>query len=78
LFSQPNPDEGEASFLDLINPASLIIAVDCKAEISLVGAVPGTTYQFEREGYFCVDPRYSTPERLVFNRTISLRDSSTK
>jgi glutaminyl-tRNA synthetase len=47
----------------------------CKAEISLASALVGNSYQFERQGYFCLDSKYSTAEKPVFNRTISLKDS---
>ncbi len=46
----------------------------CRVEPSVVGSAPGTTYQFERQGYFCVD-RDSAPEKPVFNRTVTLRDT---
>ncbi len=50
---------------------------ECKVEPSLLNAKPGTRVQFEREGYFCVDPG-STPDRLVFNLTVRLRDTWAK
>ena len=49
----------------------------CKVEPSLAGAQPGATYQFERKGFFCVDPD-SQPGRLVFNQTVTLRDTWAK
>jgi glutaminyl-tRNA synthetase len=75
LFSHPAPDADKAveSFLDHLNPESLRIA-DAMIEPSLVAAGVGDRFQFEREGYFCVDES-STPENPVFNRTVSLRDS---
>jgi glutaminyl-tRNA synthetase len=78
LFLKPLPEEVEpgGSFLDNINPNSLEIKT-CYAEPSVVGSKVGTRYQFERLGYFCVDPD-STPERLVFNRTVTLRDTWAK
>ncbi|EIK45838.1 glutaminyl-tRNA synthetase [Cellvibrio sp. BR] len=75
LFTDEAPDAGGKNFLDCINPDSLEILQGCKAEISLAGAVVGNSYQFERQGYFCLDSKYSTAEKSVFNRTISLKDS---
>ncbi len=75
LFSDPAPDAGDKNFIDQINPNSVAIVTGCKAEASLVTAAPGTTYQFEREGYFCLDSRYSNPQQPIFNRTIDLRDT---
>jgi len=75
LFLKPDPDdveEGQDYFSNL-NPNSLEVTT-CYVEPSVVGAQPGTRYQFERVGYFCVD-RDSTPEKLVFNRTVTLRDT---
>jgi glutaminyl-tRNA synthetase len=60
-----------------LNPASLEVLTDCKVEPSLAGATVRSRVQFERLGYFCVDPD-STPGALVFNRTVSLRDSWAK
>ena len=62
------------TFLDNLNPHSLEVLRDCQAEPSLAGAAPGARFQFERLGYFCVDPD-SRPGALVFNRTVSLRDT---
>ncbi len=75
LFTNEAPDAGGKNFLDCINPDSLEILQGCKAEISLAGASMGNSYQFERQGYFCLDSKYSTTEKPVFNRTISLKDS---
>ena len=78
LFTQWNPDEDDedgADWLSFLNPESLVTVTDAKLEPSLADAVPGTRYQFERQGYFCVDTRDSTPERIVFNRTTTLRDT---
>jgi len=75
LFTKENPDdvaEGE-DFAANLNPNSLEILSDCRLEPSLGGAKPGDRYQFERLGYFCVDPD-STDEKPVFNRTATLRD----
>jgi glutaminyl-tRNA synthetase len=76
LFTVENPDVGE--LLDtIINPNSLEILSDCFVEPSLGEAKPGEKFQFERIGYFCVDPD-STSSNLVFNRTVTLRDSWVK
>jgi len=79
LFTQSDPDDaapGKDWFANL-NPKSLEVLSDCKLERAVAGVVPGDQFQFERLGYFCVD-RESTPERLVFNRTVSLRDTWAK
>lgn len=82
LFSDPLPDAGDKNFLDGINPDSLQILTGCKAELSLADAIESTTYQFEREGYFCKESKNSgkgskdsSPEKLVFNQTIALRST---
>lgn len=75
LFNDEAPDAGGKNFLDSINPNNLEILQGCKAELSLGSAKVGNGYQFERQGYFCLDSKYSTDEKLVFNRTISLKDS---
>ena len=79
LFTVVDPrdvDEGE-TFLKYLNPQSLEVIQECKVEPSLLNTKPGTRVQFEREGYFCVDPG-STPDRLVFNLTVRLRDTWAK
>jgi len=79
LFSKPDPydlEEGQDA-LDNLNPNSLEIVSDAKLEPSLAGAKPGDRFQFERVGYFCVDPD-STAEKLVFNRTLPLKDTWAK
>ncbi len=76
LFTKENPldvEEGH-DWLENLNPNSLIVLTGCKLEPSLKEAKPGDRYQFERKGYFCVDLD-STPERLVFNRSVTLRDT---
>ena len=76
LFTKENPmdfEEGQ-DFPDFINPDSLEVLTGCKVEPSLGEAGPGDRFQFERRGYFCVDPD-SSPGKLVFNRTITLRDT---
>ncbi|WP_407322268.1 glutamine--tRNA ligase [Serratia marcescens] len=76
LFSVPNPGAAE-DFLSTINPESLVIKHGF-VEPSLAAAQPEKAYQFEREGYFCADSRYSSAEHLVFNRTVGLRDTWAK
>jgi glutaminyl-tRNA synthetase len=79
LFTKSDPgefDEGE-SFLDNINPDSLETVLDAKLEPSLTSAQVGDRYQFERVGYFCVDPD-SKSSHLVFNRTLPLKDTWAK
>lgn len=80
LFINENPDEVEEgkSFKSNLNPNSLEILEGSFVEPGLAGAAPGSIYQFERQGYFCVDAKDSTAERLVFNRTVSLKDSWAK
>jgi glutaminyl-tRNA synthetase len=75
LFTKENPDdvpEGD-DFKSNLNPNSLEVLKSCRVEPSLAEAPPGSRYQFERLGYFCVDPN-SSDGKLVFNRTVSLRD----
>ena len=76
LFNVPNPAAAE-DFLATINPESLVIKHGF-VEPSLATAQPEKAYQFEREGYFCADNRYSSAEHLVFNRTVGLRDTWAK
>ena len=75
LFSVPDPDPSDLGAH--LNPGSLEVLASSRLEPSLAGAAPGSGYQFLRQGYFCVDPD-STPKRLVFNRTVALRDSWAK
>ena len=78
LFIKENPDEApEGDFMSNINPASLTTLYPCKLEPALGQTAIGTTCQFERMGYFCVDPD-SIAERRVFNRTVTLRDNWAK
>jgi glutaminyl-tRNA synthetase len=79
LFTVENPmDFGDGQdFTDFINPDSLVTLKHCKLEPSLVEANPGDRFQFERLGYFCVDPD-SSEGNMVFNRTITLRDTWAK
>jgi len=78
LFVKTNPLEGDADFKTHLNPNSLETLTSCRVEPSLAGAAPGSRYQFERQGYFCVDSVDSSPEKLIFNRTVALRDSWAK
>lgn len=75
LFTKEDPDATEEGldFTAFINPSSLITLSTCRIERSLEGAHVGSTYQFERLGYFCVDPD-SSRDKLVFNRIVTLRD----
>ncbi|MBI2163349.1 MAG: glutamine--tRNA ligase, partial [candidate division NC10 bacterium] len=75
LFVKEDPDEGDEGqdFLANVNPDSLEVLAGCRGEPSLAGARPGSIYQFERQGYFCVDPD-SANGTLVFNRAVSLKD----
>ena len=73
LFNVEDP-AGEENFLEHLNPHSLEVISDARVEPSLTGASPGSRFQFERIGYFCVDPD-SANGPLVFNRTVSLRDT---
>ncbi|MEC4676891.1 MAG: glutamine--tRNA ligase/YqeY domain fusion protein [Nitrospirota bacterium] len=77
LFLKPNPDDpkDETDFKEYINPNSLATLESCRAEPSLDVAAPGSRFQFERQGYFCVDTVETSKKRLVFNRTATLRDT---
>jgi glutaminyl-tRNA synthetase len=79
LFTKEDPNDVEngADFMSNINRNSLEVLTSCRIEPFLAGAAAGTRYQFERMGYFCVDPD-TKPEKLVFNRTVSLRDDWVK
>jgi glutaminyl-tRNA synthetase len=76
LFLTPDPDAGEdgGDLAASLNPKSLEVLTGCQLESSLAGATPGSRYQFERQGYFCVDLD-ARPRALVFNRTVTLRDT---
>jgi len=80
LFAKPNPDEAPEGqdFKANLNPSSLEVLGDCKLESSLATAAPGSRFQFERLGYFCVDTVDSKPGNPVFNRTVTLRDTWAK
>jgi glutaminyl-tRNA synthetase len=74
LFTVENPGT-EENWLEKINPYSLEIIKNAKVEPFLIESLPGSRFQFERLGYFCVDTKYSSKEKLVFNRTVTLKDS---
>ncbi|UCG05349.1 MAG: glutamine--tRNA ligase/YqeY domain fusion protein [Desulfobacterales bacterium] len=80
LFVKDNPNEVEngKDFTDYINPKSLELLKNCKLEPSLASASPESRFQFERLGYFCVDSKDSKAEAVVFNRTVTLRDTWAK
>ena len=79
LFVQANPEEDteDKDFISKLNPHSLDVLQGCRVEPALSGATTGNTYQFERLGYFCVDPD-SSADKLVFNRTVTLKDTWVK
>ncbi|MGQ9715795.1 MAG: glutamine--tRNA ligase, partial [Anaerolineae bacterium] len=77
LFTVPDVDAVEGDWRAYLNPKSLEVLTGCKVEPSLAGAAPESRYQFLRLGYFCVDPD-TTPNLLVFNRTVPLRDTWAK
>ena len=78
LFRVADPLEGDANFAEHLNPKSLEILKPCQLEPSMADAAPGSRFQFERVGYFCLDPVDSSEQSLVFNRTVTLRDSWAK
>ncbi len=80
LFAVPDPEAGgdDVDFTKALNPTSLITVSGAKIEPGVVTDAAGTRYQFERTGYFMSDPVDSRPDRLVFNRTVTLRDSWVK
>ncbi len=75
LFNDPDPDAAGKDFLACLNPNSLEILTGCKVEASLATAKAPASYQFMRLGYFCPDSKDCTPDHLVFNRSVSLKDS---
>ncbi|TAL49630.1 MAG: glutamine--tRNA ligase/YqeY domain fusion protein [Methylovulum sp.] len=77
LFKVPQPDN-EENFLDALNPDSLDVLTDCRVEAGLANADAASRYQFERTGYFCLDAVDSLAGKLVFNRTVTLRDGWVK
>jgi glutaminyl-tRNA synthetase len=80
LFLRPNPEaeKDDTDFKTHLNPDSLKTLTSCRVEPTLSGAPSGSRFQFERLGYFCVDPVDSSDEKLVFNRTVTLRDQWAK
>jgi len=76
ITANPGEEEGR-EFTEFLNPNSLEVVTGCKVEPSLAGAASGSRYQFERQGYYCADPD-SANGKLVFNRTVALRDSWAK
>jgi len=80
LFLRANPSDEKdgADFKTYLNPNSLEMLTSCRVEPTLAGAARGSRYQFERLGYFCIDAKDSSDESLVFNRTVTLRDTWAK
>ena len=90
LFSDPQPDGPDKDFLNCLNPDSLMVLEGCKVERAMVDVakrfdqaenrtgVNAPTFQFMRTGYFCMDNRDCTADHLVFNRSVSLKDSFKK
>ena len=76
LFTVEDPDAGD--FLELLNPDSLKVLTGCKVEAGLKTAKPGESFQFMRQGYFCMDNKDSAEDHLVFNRSVSLKDGFKK
>ena len=75
LFDDPDPDASGKDFISCLNPNSLKVLTGCKLEASLKNAKAPASYQFIRLGYFCPDSKDCTPDHLVFNRSVSLKDS---
>ena len=75
LFSDPEPDGLGKDFLECLNPGSLEVLTGCKVEAGLSDAQPSDSFQCLRQGYFCADSKDSKPGHLVFNRSVSLKDS---
>lgn len=78
LFSDAAPDAGGKDFLECLNPNSLEVLTDCKLEASLANATAPASFQFMRQGYFCVDNKDFQPGKPVFNRSVSLKDGFKK
>ena len=80
LFANPSPgsDDPDGNFINDLNPDSMETVTSCSVEPGLLEAKPEDIYQFERVGYFCVDSKESRPGALVFNRTVTLRDTWAK
>ena len=77
LFTVDFPDASDKDYRDLINPGSMTVAQGFVEE-SLIDATVAERFQFEREGYFCIDNKDSSPAQLVFNRVVGLRDTWAK
>jgi len=77
LFLDPDPDAADKDYLACLNPDSLEVLSGCKLEPDVAAAAVGHPYQFMRLGYFCAD-KDSTPEKPVFNRSVSLKESFKK
>ena len=75
LFTDADPDAGDKNFLDFLNPGSLEVLTGAKVEASLANVEAPASFQFLRQGYFCADNKDSAPGHLVFNRSVSLKDS---
>lgn len=78
LTIEDTSSEKDKDYKDLINPNSVQIIPNAKLEPFVKSAKPGDRFQFERQGYYCVDSKHTTKEKLVFNRTVTLKDSWTK
>ncbi|HHZ05964.1 MAG TPA: glutamine--tRNA ligase/YqeY domain fusion protein [Clostridiales bacterium] len=78
LFTVPDPDSGDKNFLEYLNPDSLTVLKNCKAEKSLGELTPPQSFQFMRLGYFCLDNKDSKSGKPVFNRSVSLKESFKK
>ncbi|QUO38105.1 glutamine--tRNA ligase/YqeY domain fusion protein [Dysosmobacter sp. Marseille-Q4140] len=78
LFTDPDPDGADKDFMECLNPNSLEVLSGCKVEACLADAVAPASFQFMRLGYFCLDSKDSSPEHLVFNRSVSLKDGFKK
>ena len=78
LFRVADPLSGGSDFTEHLNPKSLEVLKSCRVEPSLASATPGSRFQFERTGYYCVDSVDSSDKALIFNRTVTLRDSWAK
>lgn len=78
LFTDSDPDGADKNFMDYVNPDSLVILKGCKVEADMADAVAPANFQFMRVGYFCLDSKDSKKGHLVFNRSVSLKDSFKK
>ena len=73
-MDNPSNENGVEDFTENLNPDSLVILKNCKVEPQVAAAKPGDTFQFMRQGYFCID-KDSNGENLIINRTVALKDS---